>query len=32
VVVNRPEQMVEVAKKEAALIERIVKTAGVKLE
>lgn len=32
VVVNRPEQMLDVAKKEAALIERIVKTAGVKLE
>ena len=32
VVVNRPEQMLEVAKKEAALIERIVKTAGIKLE
>lgn len=32
VVVNRPEQMVEVAKKEAALIERIVKTAGIKLD
>lgn len=32
IAVNRPEQMLEVAKKEAALIERIVKTAGVKLE
>lgn len=32
VVVNRPEQMVEVAKKEAALIERIVKTSGIKLD
>lgn len=32
VVVNRPEQMVEVARKEAALIERIVKTSGLKLD
>ncbi len=32
VVVNRPEQMLDVAKKEAALIERIVKTAGIKLD
>jgi tripartite-type tricarboxylate transporter receptor subunit TctC len=32
VVVNRPEQMLDVAKKEAVLIERIVKTAGIKLE
>ena len=32
VVVNRPEQMLEAARKEAALIERIVKTAGIKLE
>lgn len=32
VIVNRPEQMLETAKKEAALIERIVKTAGIKLD
>lgn len=32
VVVNRPEQMLETARKEAALIERIVKTAGIKLD
>lgn len=32
VVVNRPDQMLEAARKEAALIERIVKTAGIKLD
>lgn len=32
VVFNRPEQMLEVARKEAALIERIVKTGGIKFD
>jgi len=32
VLVNRPDQTLETARKEAALIERIVKTAGIELD
>jgi len=32
VIVNTPDQMLQLAKKEAELIDRIVRTAGIKLE